>query len=66
MSKQDYGSKLAESLRQARQLDTQPAAPAPATAVTVAPTATKTPATPVRATARPASSQLHPARVWPD
>lgn len=67
MSKRDYGTKLAESLRQARQLGAvAPTQETPATPATTARPSKQTPAVPVRNTVRAASSHLHPARVWPD
>lgn len=79
MSKKDYGIKLAESLRQARQLGSQPAASAAPTVSAATPTPSAKPAgtqaehrqsapTPrtTRSTPTSPSSLLHPARVWPD
>lgn len=78
MSKKDYGTKLAESLRQARQLDTEQ----PSTAETTRPAAPATPPpvkpqAPAPATAAPKSTPVGrsvtrstsvsvPLAVWPD
>ena len=68
MSNKDYGTKLAESLRQAKQLDTQTA---PSVGTAVAPA--KPAAAPIQPRPSPSttthkalSSSLHPARVRPD
>lgn len=70
MSKKDYGTKMAESLRQAKQLGAQPATPAAAPTPAAKP-ADKQPRQPqsaptTRSTPASPSPQPHPARVWPD
>lgn len=68
MSKKDYGTKLAASLRQAKQMGTQATPPSTTPAAPAKPAAPPAPRrqTAPATTRKPASQSLHPARVWPD